>query len=617
MTPTKTKSASSQSVKATLAVFWRAARKYRAHLFLIWLAVALGTAEGLITPLYYRKFFDVLAANMRSENGYGQLFHIILVILGLNLIGWFGWRSATFLNNFLQTHVNTDLRRSSFDYLMQHSYGFFAGSFSGSLVQKVNRLARSFEGLADSLNWNILPMIIRLIGITSVIFVFSHALAAILVAWIIVFCLVNYRLSMWKMKFDTESAARESEMTGALSDAITNHMNVQVFAALPRERSRFEDVTESHRKASKLAWDVEAVLEAVQAFLAVLIEFLIIYFALRFWRNGLLTIGTFVLFQAYVGQLINELWGFGRIMRTIYRSFADAEEMVTILNTSHEIKDAPAAKALAVNQGEIEFKDVRFGFYDHDVIKNLNMHIRSREKVALIGPSGAGKSTIIKLLFRFYELKGGSIAIDGQDIRSVTQESLREQISLVPQEPILFHRSLFDNIRYGKPDAKPEEVFEAARLAHCAEFIEALPEKYETYVGERGIKLSGGERQRIAIARAILKNAPILALDEATSSLDSHSEALIQEALDTLMRGKTVIVIAHRLSTVQKMDRIIVLEHGQIREEGTHAALLQRPDSLYAHLWQLQAGGFLKMDDAETAEKAERTVGEFYGDEEE
>jgi ABC-type multidrug transport system fused ATPase/permease subunit len=224
----------------------------------------------------------------------------------------------------------------------------------------------------------------------------------------------------------------------------------------------------------------------------------------------------------------------------------------------------------------------------------VSLEIAPGQKVALVGPSGAGKTTFVRLLLRLYDVTDGSICIDGQDIRSVTLESLRHAVSLVPQDPVLFHRTLMENIRYGRFDATDDEVIAAAKLAHCHEFIEALPEKYETYVGERGIKLSGGERQRVAIARAILKNAPILILDEATSSLDSHSESLIQDALDVLMGGKTVLVIAHRLSTIRKMDRILVVDEGGIKEDGSHDELLQNDSSLYKQLWNLQAGGFMK-----------------------
>ena len=245
-----------------------------------------------------------------------------------------------------------------------------------------------------------------------------------------------------------------------------------------------------------------------------------------------------------------------------------------------------------MKHGEISFNQVGFKYHSQSSgVQDLSLAIRGGEKVALVGPSGAGKSTLTKLLFRFYDVTHGSITIDGQDIRDITQGSLRQAISLVPQEPVLFHRTILENIRYGRPDATEKDVINAAKKARCHEFISRLPDGYHTFVGERGIKLSGGERQRVAIARAILKNAPILVLDEATSSLDSESEALIQQALTELMEGKTTIVIAHRLSTVMQMDRILVLEGGKVVDEGTHADLIDR-DGLYQSLWNIQAGGF-------------------------
>ncbi len=268
--------------------------------------------------------------------------------------------------------------------------------------------------------------------------------------------------------------------------------------------------------------------------------------------------------------------------------------MVEILETPHEIKDKLGARALAAPSGKIEFIDVDFAFQEtRYILKKFNLEVSAGEKVALVGLSGAGKTSIAKLLLRFHDVSAGKILIDGQNIADVTQQSLREKVALVPQEPILFHRTLKENILYGRRDAGNEEVIDAAKKAHCHEFIRRLPYGYETYVGERGIKLSGGERQRIAIARAILKNAPILVLDEATSSLDSESEAMIQDALEKLMKGKTAIVIAHRLSTVMKMDRIIVISKGKVVTTGTHQSLI-REKGIYKTLWEIQAGGFMK-----------------------
>ena len=336
-------------------------------------------------------------------------------------------------------------------------------------------------------------------------------------------------------------------------------------------------------------------MDAVQGLLILIIEFLMFYYAVHYWQQGLLTLGTFVLFQIYILGLSERLWNFGKIIRNIYQGVADAKEMVEILTLPHEIKDLPTAGELKVTTGAVEFREVIFNFHQtRMVLDRINLQIRGGERVAIIGPSGAGKSTFVKLLLRLYDLTDGTILIDGQDIKQVTQISLRDQIALVPQEAVLFHRTLLENIRYGRKDATNEEVIIAARAAHCDEFVEAQPLNYETYVGERGIKLSGGERQRVAIARAILKNAPILVLDEATSSLDSHSEMLIQDALDQLMKGKTSIVIAHRLSTIRKMDRIIVIDEGRVREIGSHDELINLENGLYRKLWELQAGGFLR-----------------------
>jgi ABC-type multidrug transport system fused ATPase/permease subunit len=293
-------------------------------------------------------------------------------------------------------------------------------------------------------------------------------------------------------------------------------------------------------------------------------------------------------------QVTHRLWSFSRIIRDLYESFADAKEMAEIMLRPHEIAQNEDAKTLIAEKGKIEFINVTFGFGDNPpVIRGLSLSIAPGERIALVGPSGAGKTTFVKLLMRFYDPKEGAVLIDGQRISDVDIVSLRNALALVPQDPSLFHRSLLENIRYGRPDASDDEVIAAARLANCDKFINVLPLGYETLVGERGVKLSGGERQRVAIARAFLRNAPILILDEATSSLDSESEGYIQDALLRLMQGRTTIVIAHRLSTIRHMDRIIVMEEGKISEDGTHEKLI-KGGGKYSLLWSLQQGGFLQ-----------------------
>lgn len=311
------------------------------------------------------------------------------------------------------------------------------------------------------------------------------------------------------------------------------------------------------------------------------------------WSEGFASIGDVVLVQGYIAILFAHFFGLARYIRSLFEAIAEAEEGIELLRQPHAVCDKIQTIPLTITEGAISFHKVRFNYNEtRTVLDSLSLSITGGERVAFVGASGAGKTTITKLLLRLHDVTSGSISIDGVNIADAQQEELRKNIALVPQEPVLFHRSLMENIRYGRREATDEEVVEAAKQARCHEFISMLPEQYETLVGERGVKLSGGERQRIAIARAILKNAPILVLDEATSSLDSESEHLIDEALKTLMEGKTVIAIAHRLSTIMEMDRIIVLEAGKVVDEGTHLELIER-EGIYKKLWDIQVGGYL------------------------
>jgi len=578
-----------------LRTYWKEARHFKLALFVMVSSIVVAVVADLIAPLYYKKFFDVITESSPSNEIVTQLVIILLFVVLYRGISWLGFRFATFLNPYFQTHVITNLRQRAFDYLLHHSHSFFANSFTGSLVQRVNRLSRSFERFADRLYWDLIPLIIRIFVVTFLLWFINHTIAILMLIWVILFIVVNYFFSNWKIKYDIARAEKETQVTAALSDSVTNHPTVQSFAGAAFESKRFGKVNKALRKATRLQWNIDAVVEAVQALLFIGIEFALFYFAIKGWQNGTVSIGTFVLIQSYLIQLIMQMWDLGRVIRTVYESFADAKEMVEILETPYEIQDVDDAKKLQVNKGGIVVDSVGFSFNKtRKVLRGINITIQPGEKVALIGPSGAGKSTLVKLLMRLYDIQEGEILIDNQPIHKVTQKSLRDSISLVPQDTILFHRPIAENIRYGKRNATDEEVKRAAKLAHCEEFIKDFPEGYKTYVGERGVKLSGGERQRVAIARAILKDAPILILDEATSSLDSHSEMLIQDALEKLMKGKTTIVIAHRLSTIQKMDRIIVIDNGGVVEEGSHDELLAKKNSMYKKLWDVQAGGFLK-----------------------
>lgn len=503
------------------------------------------------------------------------------------------WRGVDFSLIYLESHVMADITNTCFTYLEKHSYQFFSNSFTGSLVRKVTRLAKSYEDLTDKLIFNFLPLFVLIVGALAVISWRQPSIGLIVFVWVLVFVGMNLLLFKKVQKYNIRRAEKDSEVTGMLSDALTNNVNVKLFSRYGYEEGRLAVSMDEWRRLMSKGWSMNIIPIILGAISFLVVEFLVMYSALRYYAAGQLTIGDFLLFQTYLVNLVHGMWQMQGFMKHVFTAFSDAKEMVDILLEPHEVQDAKRAKPLVVTKGGIEFSDVKFSYNQtRTVLSDFKLKIRPGEHVALVGPSGSGKSTIVKLLFRFYDLDKGKIMIDGQKISAVSQDSLRENVALVPQDPALFHRSLMENIRYGKLDATDEEVFEASKKANCHYFISSLSSGYQTFVGERGIKLSGGERQRVAIARAILKNAPILVLDEATSSLDSESEALIQDALKTLMKGKTSIVIAHRLSTIMQMDRIIVMQDGRIIDQGTHQELLKR-QGMYKKLWEIQAGGFI------------------------
>ena len=559
-------------VRHIIKVFIKHVKPYRWRAIFMLGALLIGETVFIFIPVMYKEFFDLLVASQGSiaENVPG-LINILVTILMLYATGWIIFRTSVFMYNYLQPRIMADLERTGFEYLLGHSANFFANNFMGSLVRKVRRLSRAYEDLMDNVQWHLLSLAITIGGSVIVLYWRSHAIAMLTLLWVAVFIIANYAVARWKLKYDEKRAAKDSEVTGVLADAVTNYANIKLFASLEYEKGLFNKVTEEFRKLRTLTWNISEINDALQYALMIAIEFAIMYVAVKLYAQGKLTIGDFALFQGYLVGLFGQMRNLGRIIRRIYEAVADAKEMVEILEEPHGIMDLKSAKPLMVKRGAIEFKDITFRYRrTRDVFKNFNMKIKAKEKVALVGPSGSGKSTIVQLLLRMYDVQGGKILIDSQIISRATQDSLRQQIALVPQDPILFHRTLTDNICYGKLNATREEIIQAAKKAHCHEFISRLSEGYDTYVGERGIKLSGGERQRIAIARAILADTPILVLDEATSSLDSESESYIQDALRELMKDKTAIVVAHRLSTILSMDRIIVMDKGRIVDMGAH-----------------------------------------------
>ncbi len=574
-----------------LKYFWQVIRNYKVSFFTIIISIIIFVGFDIFIPLQFLKLWNILSSsNFDSINNARS---IVILILILGLIRMLFRRLMDFSSSYLKANVMAGLREQAFSYMIGHSHSFFANKFAGSLTQKIGKYARSFDRLMDGLIRDGIPLIIRSAGTIIAIYFIAPKYAYILAVFCFIFLVTALIYTRLKLKYDVIAALADTKTTGVLADSISNHSSIQLFTGHEYERERVGRVIQEQKKVTLFNWNLWNGLGAIQVSYVLTIEFIIFWTAIGDWRVGLIGLPVIVLIQSYFGRLMDGLWDFAGIIRIFYDGFADAQEMALILNTPYEILDK-TAEVVRNPGGGIVFDNVTYVYENNTskVLDNFSLIIPVGQKIAIVGSSGAGKTTFVRLLMRLFDLTSGKIMIDGIDISKISQQNLREQIAFVPQDPVLFHRTLMENIRYGRRDATDEEVLDAARLSHCNDFIATLPEGYETKVGERGIKLSGGERQRVAIARAILKNAPILILDEATSSLDSHSEYLIQDALRTLMRGKTTIVIAHRLSTIREMDRIVVIEKGKIIEDGGHNELLNQEGGLYKKLWDLQAGGF-------------------------
>jgi ATP-binding cassette subfamily B protein len=398
--------------------------------------------------------------------------------------------------------------------------------------------------------------------------------------------------------FSEASAANQSKLRGFTVDIISNMVAVHAFARRMFEAKNVEDAAEEQRHFAMKSWIAAEMLLLVNSILLAFFASVVVLTAFHFWRMDVITLGEFVTALTLVGNVAWFVLFIGSALNGFATNIGEVRNGLNEIILPHEVTDALEAKALPAGKGSIEFRDMSFAYDARPVFTHFSLSVAPGERVGIVGPSGSGKTTLMSLLLRQHDVTDGAITIDGMDVREVTLDSLRQAIASVPQDPYLFHRTIRENIRYGRLEASDDEVAEAAKKAQAHEFIMALPDGYDTMVGERGVKLSGGQRQRIAIARGILKGAPILVLDEATSSLDSESESAIQEALTELMKGKTVLAIAHRLSTIRAMDRILVIEQGAVVEDGTHETLL-RKGGVYARLWKHQAGGFLAEEETE------------------
>lgn len=493
--------------------------------------------------------------------------------------------------------LRREIRRSLFSYLQYHSHRYFISHFAGSLANRIAEVSMSCMHALWTITFDFYPLIIKSVVALIILFNTSGELALVLTLWLGIYIYVSYLLAKRCRIYSQDFAAARSLVTGKIVDSVTNVMNAKMFARREYEEDYLTDyLNHEVDHAMRTYWYMEK-LRWFQFTAAMILMVGIVSFALKIWSEGELTVGEFSMVAGLAILLIEAARGLSRSFLEFFEYLGNIGDGVSIFIQPHDIIDKPDAPQLMVNKGEIVFQQVYFTYHEGlKVFENLNVTIKPKQQVGLVGFSGSGKSTFVNLVLRLFEPQAGSINIDNQNILEVTQDSLRENVSMIPQEPQLFHRSLMENIRYGRLDASDDEVIEAAKKAHAHEFILQTEKKYDSLVGERGVKLSGGQRQRIAIARAILKDAPILILDEATSSLDSVTEKKIQLGLETLMKGRTVVVVAHRLSTISGMDRILVFDEGKIIEDGNHEQLLQI-NGHYAHMWNMQAGGFLPEKD--------------------
>lgn len=570
--------------------------KDKFKLFVIFFSTFWIAISQIITPVFYKKLIDItyLEGLTKSEM-VDKMVYLLIILAILYIVEQLFWRITSITEIYFELNLKEKLSKYVFEYLNKHSYKFFSDNMTGSLIKKFGRFIQAMISFIFIFFYDILLFLITLTWSIYVIFTQNTYIGFAYLIYLWIFFLIWFFLSKRSMPYRKNYNENDSQLWWFVADVISNHFNLQIFASNKKELDNYSDnFKENKNLQKKFYFTMEWIFASMGAIL-IISEIIIFYIVIKLWWISIISIWTFVLILSYQYSIWNKIFNLPSILRRVTESMSDISEMIDILDKPHDIVDIPEAKNLDINKWEIVFEDVTFKYFEwqEEVISKLNLTIKPWEKVALVWVSWSGKSTIIKLILRLYDLTSGKILIDGEDIAEVTQESLRKNIWLVPQEPVLFHRSLWENIAYGKDDATLDEIITASKDAQCHKFITAQEKGYDTLVGERWIKLSGWERQRVAIARVLLKNAKILLLDEATSALDSESEILIQKAIDKAMKWKTTIAIAHRLSTIMKMDRIVVLEKWKIVEDWSHSELLAKEDGVYKKLWDIQSGGFI------------------------
>jgi len=586
--------------RRTLSIFWRYTRRYKVLFWSGIIGAIVGVlAQDILGPFIVARAFQKLQVGyaLHVPLHFNSFLPYVFGYVAVNIIAIIVWRLQTYAVWEFEIRTLRNMIVDIFDHIQSMSQAFHANHFSGALVSQANKFVAGYERLVDEFVWNVVA------GITALLFSFAVLL---FVSWhyaviMIVIVLVYIVIMSWRIRgtstINRDAAETESTRTAHLADAITNVGTIRAYANEDFELSRFDEVaTNSWRKYHELS-RVDFTNSSISHSITTVFRITAFLFGIFAITNLHAKASVLYLVITYTTGIVDRLWQFSRVTRNINRSLGDASEMTEILAIKPDVQDPQHPEPCAIHRGGIDFKHVVFdhthGSDQPPLFRGLDIRIKPGQKIGLVGMSGSGKTTLTSLLLRFMDVDSGEILIDGQNIAHMEQRKLRDHISYVPQEPMLFHRTIRENIGYGDLEADDRSIIGVSKMAHAHEFIERLEHGYDTLVGERGVKLSGGQRQRVAIARAMLKNAPILVLDEATSALDSESESLIQDALWKLMEGRTAIVIAHRLSTIQRMDRIVVMDRGKIVEQGSHKELIHA-NGTYAKLWTHQSGGFIE-----------------------
>jgi ATP-binding cassette subfamily B protein len=602
--------------KGLLPFIWPEGRAdLRFNVALAFVMLVLAKLVTITIPVVFKHATDWLTADAPTMNSLGAG-DLALGATVLILAYGAGRVLAMVLNQIrdvLFTKVGQNAVRSlnnrTFEHLHKLSLRFHLERRTGGLSRVIERGTRGVDLILRMGILQIVPTLLELILVCALlVYFFNWTYVAILLATIAAYMWFTFAASEKRIAIRREMNESDTEANTKAIDSLLNFETVKYFGNEEVESRRFDSAMQRYEKAAVKTYTSLGVLNSGQALIFTTGMTLVMWLAARGVVDGTHTIGDFVMINAMLIQLYMPLNFMGMVYREIKQGLVDLETMFAILDEHPEVEDKPGVRPLDVTSGAIRFENVSFAYEpDRPILKNVSFDVPAGKMVAIVGPSGAGKSTISRILFRFYDIQSGRVTIDGQEIRDVTQKSLRSAIGVVPQDTVLFNDTILYNIRYGRPDASDEEVFAAAQLAQIDEFVKTLPQGYKTMVGERGLKLSGGEKQRVAIARTLLKAPPILMLDEATSALDSHTEKEIQDALDRVTKDRTTLVIAHRLSTIVHADNIIVLDKGELVEQGTHAELIAR-DGLYASLWNRQRQAEKAREELAAAlEEAERT----------